>query len=138
MRLQLKVRHGDHVSDEVRAYVEEKVAKLGRRLREESTLADIELSREHNPAISADHVAEVIVYTKGSNLQAREAAATYEVAVDRVVEKLERQLERYKGKRNRHEVGKRAVTHGALPEAETVPVEAIEAQLRAEVDEPAA
>ncbi len=138
MRLQLKVRHGDHVSDDVRAYVEEKVGKLGRRIHQESTLADIELSREHNPAIAEDHVAEVILYTKGPSLQAREAATTYEVAVDRVVAKLERQLERYKGKRNRHEVGKRAVTHGALPETPVVPVEEIEEQLRAEVDESAA
>ena len=46
-----------------------------------------------------DHVAEAVVYTKGPNIVARESATTYEAAVDQLVDKLERQIERYRDKR---------------------------------------
>jgi ribosome-associated translation inhibitor RaiA len=36
---------------------------------------------------------------KGPNLVAREAAETYEAAIDRMVDKLERQIERHRDKR---------------------------------------
>ena len=54
---------------------------------------------ERNPSIRDDHVAEAVVFTKGPNLVAREAATTYEAAVDQLVDKLERQIERYRDKR---------------------------------------
>lgn len=97
MRLQLKAHH-DHLSDSVRAYAEKRLSKLERRLYE-GTLVEVTLSREHNPSIADDHKAEGIVYTKGPNLVARESATTYEAAVDRLVDKLERQIERYRDKR---------------------------------------
>jgi putative sigma-54 modulation protein len=97
MRLQLKAHHG-HVTDSVRAYAEKRLSKLDRRLYE-GTLVEVTLSRERNPSIADDHLAEAIVYAKGSNLVAREFAATYEAAIDRLVDKLERQIERYRAKR---------------------------------------
>jgi putative sigma-54 modulation protein len=97
MRLQIKAHHAS-LSDPVRAYAEKRLGKLGRRLYS-GTLVELTLSRERNPSIADDHVAEAIVYTKGPNLVAREAAATYEAAVDQLVEKLERQIERYRDKR---------------------------------------
>ena len=60
---------------------------------------EVTLEREHNPSIRNDHVAEAVVFTKGPNLVARESATTYEAAVDMLVEKLERQIERYRDKR---------------------------------------
>jgi ribosome hibernation promoting factor len=97
MRLQLKAHH-DHLSDSVRAYAEKRLSKLDRRLYE-GTLVEVTLSRERNPSIADDHSAEAIVYAKGSSLVAREHAATYEAAIDRLVDKLERQIERYRAKR---------------------------------------
>jgi putative sigma-54 modulation protein len=97
MRLQVKAHHG-HLSDSVRAYVEKRLAKLSRRLYDQ-TLVEVTLSREHNPSIRDDHSAEAIVYAKGSNIVARESATTYEAAIDRLVDKLERQVERYRKKR---------------------------------------
>jgi putative sigma-54 modulation protein len=97
MQLQLKAHH-DNLSDSVRAYAEKRLSKLERRLYE-GTLVEVTLSREHNPSIADDHSAEGIVYTKGPTLVARESAATYEAAVDRLVDKLERQIERYREKR---------------------------------------
>ena len=97
MQLQVKAHHGS-VSDTVRAYAEKRLAKLSRRLYE-GTVVEVTFSREHNPSIHDDHVAEGVVFTKGSNLVAREAATSYEAAVDKLVDKLERQVERYRDKR---------------------------------------
>jgi len=97
MRLQVKAHHG-HLSEQVRAYAEKRLAKLGRRLYE-GTLVEVTLSREHNPSIRNDHSAEAVVHTKGPNLVASESAQTYEAAIDRLVDKLERQVERYRDKR---------------------------------------
>jgi len=97
MRLQVKAHKG-HVSDHVRAYAEKRLAKLDRRLYE-GTLVEVTLERLNNPSIREDHVAEGVVHAKGSNIVAREAAETFEAAIDRLVDKLERQVERYRDKR---------------------------------------
>ncbi len=97
MRLQLQAHHG-HLSDSVRAYAEKRLSKLDRRLYE-GTLVEVTFSRERNPSIADDHSVDAVVHTKGTNLVARESATTYEAAVDRLVDKLERQIERYREKR---------------------------------------
>jgi putative sigma-54 modulation protein len=99
MQLQLKAQHSS-VPDSVRAYTEKRFSKLARRLYE-GTVVDVTFARERNPSISDDHVAEAVVFMKGPNLVAREAASTYEAAVDMLVDKLERQIERYRDKRVR-------------------------------------
>jgi putative sigma-54 modulation protein len=96
MQLQLKA-HGS-LSDPVRAYAEKRLSKLSRRLHAQ-TVVEVMFSRETNPSIRDDHVAEGIVHTKGPNIVARESATTYEAAVDRLVDKLERQIERYRDKK---------------------------------------
>jgi ribosome-associated translation inhibitor RaiA len=60
---------------------------------------EVTFSREHNPSIRDDHLVEGVIFMKGPNLVAREAAPTYEAAVDRLVDKLERQIERSRDKR---------------------------------------
>jgi putative sigma-54 modulation protein len=97
MRLQVKAQH-ETVPESVHAYAEKRLSKLSRRLYE-GTVVEVTFSRERNPSIRDDHVAEGVVFMKGPNLVAREAALTYEAAVDRLVDKLERQIERYRDKR---------------------------------------
>ena len=97
MRLQVKAHRG-HVSDNVRAYAEKRLAKLERRLYS-GTLVEVTLARQNNPSIRNDHTVEAVVHTKGPNIVARESAETYEAAIDRLVDKLERQIERYRDKR---------------------------------------
>ncbi len=97
MRLQVKAHRG-HVSDQVRAYAEKRLGKLERRLYS-GTLVEVTMSRQNNPSIRNDHTAEAVVHTKGPNIVARESAETYEAAIDRLVDKLERQIERYRDKR---------------------------------------
>jgi putative sigma-54 modulation protein len=99
MRLQVTVRRGQ-VNEDVRRYVESKLAKLGRRLHPE-TLVEVVLDREQNPKIVDDHVVEAELHVKGPNLVGREAASSYEAATDLLVDKLERQIERLRDKKVR-------------------------------------
>ncbi len=119
MRLRITVRHGQ-VHDGVRTYVESKFSKLGRRLHEE-TLVEVVLDRARNPKIADDHLVEAELHLKGPNVHGREAAATYEAATDLLVDKLERQIERYRDKRV-HEPRREAQKRGAglLPAQDVV------------------
>ena len=97
MQLKLTARH-EHLDDSVRRYAERKFAKLDRRLND-LTLVDVTFSQEHNPSIAAGHTVDAVIHVKGPALVARESAPTYEAAIDRLVDKLERQVERYRDKR---------------------------------------
>ena len=105
MRLNVKGHHG-HVPSSTRAYAEKRLAKLDKRLHD-LTLVEVTFSQEHNPSIAEDHSAEAVVYTKGPTIVARESAETYEAAIDQLMEKLERQVERYRDKRT-HEPRRQA------------------------------
>lgn len=122
MRLQVNARRG-HVSEQVHAYAEKRFAKLERRLYAD-TLVEVTLERLNNRSIREDHVAEAVVYTKGPNIVAREEEETYEAAIDRLVDKLERQIERYRDKRT-HEPRRASQRAGKglepAPEAESAP-----------------
>ena len=97
MQLKLSARH-DNPSDATRRYAEAKLSKLDKRLHE-LTLVEVTFSRERNPSIANDHVVDAVVHAKGPDLVAREAAPTYEAAVDKLLDKLQRQIERYRDKR---------------------------------------
>jgi putative sigma-54 modulation protein len=106
------------VSDSIRQYAQEKLAKLERQLAD-PTRIELELAVERNPSISANHVAEATIWTKGPVLRAREASADHKASIDQLVDKLERQVKRYREKRRRY----RGVPSGeAIPE-NAVPVE---------------
>jgi putative sigma-54 modulation protein len=120
MRLQLKAVH-DNLTDDVKAYAEKRLGKLGRRLYDH-TLIEVTLSRARNPSIRDDHSAEAIIHTKGPNIVARESASTYQAAIDLLVEKLERQIERYRDKRKlepRRVAQRKGVPPPLPPEPET-------------------
>ena len=80
MRLQVKGKNVE-VSDALRGYAEEKLAKLARHLND-ATRLELELAVEHNPSIPASQVAEATVWTKGPVLRARESVGRHE-GVDR-------------------------------------------------------
>ena len=98
MRLQVTARHG-HVNDSVRSYAEEKLTKLERRLHDtpaiERDAVDASTTRRSRTTTSSRQSST----RRGRRLHGREAAATYEAAIDRLLDKLERQVERYRDKR---------------------------------------
>jgi putative sigma-54 modulation protein len=99
MQLQVKGKNVE-VSDSIRAYAETKLRKLERQLAD-PTKVELELSAERNPSIAASHVAEATIWTKGPTLRARESATDVRASIDLLVDKLERQVTRYREKRQR-------------------------------------
>jgi putative sigma-54 modulation protein len=97
MRLQVKGKNVE-VSPSIRSYAEEKLGKLSRQLAD-PTEVELELAVEKNPSIAASHVAEATIRTKGPTLRARESSADMKASIDQLVEKLERQVKRYREKR---------------------------------------
>ena len=97
MRLQVKGKNVE-VSEAIRTYAEEKLGRLDRQLAD-PTRVELELAVEKNPSISANHVAEATVWTKGPVLRAKEASSDMRASIDLLVDKLERQVSRYREKR---------------------------------------
>ena len=104
MRLQVKGKNVE-VSESLQRYAEEKLGKLDRHLNE-ATRLELELAVEKNPSISDSQVAEATVWTKGPILRARESSEDMKASIDLLVEKLERQVKRYREKRSRKQLAR--------------------------------
>jgi putative sigma-54 modulation protein len=99
VRLQVKGKNVD-VSDALKDYARQKLGKLDKHLHDAARL-ELELQVEKNPSISDNQVAEATVWTKGPVLRARESSSDMKASIDLLVEKLERQAQRYREKRRR-------------------------------------
>jgi putative sigma-54 modulation protein len=122
MRLQVKGRNLE-VSESIRAYAEDKLGKLDRQLHE-LTRVELELLVEKNPSIADSQIAEATVWTKGPVIRAREASADMKASIDQLTEKLLRQIEHYRDRRNRRQPRGNGAIPGGTPtvdEADTEP-----------------
>jgi len=90
-----------------------KLGKLERQLTDPRI--ELELAVEKNPSIAENHVAEATIWTKGPVLRAREASSDMRASIDQLVEKLERQVTRYK-KQGRSRRRRAARADGPTPE----------------------
>src|SRR4029453_6361952 len=97
MRLQVKGRNLE-VSEQIRKYAEDKLGKLDR-LVSDPTRVGGGLLAQKNPPITDNHVAEAHGWTKGPVLRARESSTDIKASIDHLVDKLERQVKRYREKR---------------------------------------
>lgn len=86
------------VTDSIRAYAEEKIAKGAKIHDRDEMVVDVVLHVEKNPANKNRDVAEVTAHMKGMVVRAEEAAPDMYAAIDLVAEKLERQMRKYKKK----------------------------------------
>jgi putative sigma-54 modulation protein len=120
--MQFQVRGKNlEVSDAIRNYAEAKLAKLERQLKDPRV--ELELAVERNPSIAANHVAEATIWTKGPVLRAREASSDMRASIDQLVDKLERQVTRYKRKgRDR----RRKAARANVPSSDVTPIVADE------------
>lgn len=116
MQLQVKGKNVE-VTAALHDYAERKLGKLAKQL-PGPTRVELELAVERNPSISANHVAEATIWTKGPVLRAREASSDMKASIDLLTDKLERQVKRYRQKR-RHEHDR----HAAVNSNSSVPVE---------------
>jgi len=85
------------VPDEVRERAKAKVAKLGR-LAPVLEHAEVRLSEDRDAPVASRKLCEVTMTGHGHTVRARAVAHDLAEAVDKVVDKLEHQVERLKGK----------------------------------------
>jgi putative sigma-54 modulation protein len=102
------------VSEGLREYVERKLGKLERKLPALSE-ARVEFTLEKTRDATKREVVQVTLRTNGTILRGEERASDFGTAVDIVAEKLEKQIERFKGKHYRGRAA-RARTEETLPE----------------------
>lgn len=89
------------VTDRIHDYVEKKVSKLGRYLSGVEE-ARVDLVYDKAARSAADrYVAQITIRGKGILLRAEESADDLYAAFDTAVDKTQRQMERFKGKRQR-------------------------------------
>jgi putative sigma-54 modulation protein len=86
------------ITDRLREYVEKKVGKLDRYL-PTITEARMELSVEGAKSAKDRQVAQLTVRTRGTLLRAEERSVDMFATIDAIVDKMYRQIVRYKGKR---------------------------------------
>lgn len=89
------------VSDRIFDYATKKVSKLDRYLSDiDDARVDLAFSKAARNA-SDRHVAQITIRGKGFILRSEERADDIFAALDTAVDKMQRQMQRYKGKRNR-------------------------------------
>jgi putative sigma-54 modulation protein len=86
------------VPEKVRTRTERKLAKL-QRFDDRIVAVDVEFSEERNPRVADPHRVEVTLTTKSGVVRAHANAADPATAVDQVVDRLERQVKKLKGRR---------------------------------------
>jgi putative sigma-54 modulation protein len=108
------------VSPTIKDYVTEKISKLDKYLENKIMSAEAKLEHEKNPSITASQKIEVTLFTKGHMIRAKEASTDMHASVDVVVEKLERQISKYKEKMYRSSPSHRAENHKLKEEANLI------------------
>lgn len=105
MELQILSNNMD-LTPRLRNYVEKKTARLDRYLPDLASV-QVELAMENTRSAVQRHVAEITIRDeRGTILRAEERNSDMFAAIDAVVDKLYRQIERYRGKRKAKTRGK--------------------------------
>jgi putative sigma-54 modulation protein len=86
------------VNERLRQFVEGKLSRLSRVLPSIAE-AEVELSTERTKSTDTRYVAQVTLKTNGALIRAEQSAGDAHSAVDVVLDKLDRQVNRYKAKR---------------------------------------
>jgi putative sigma-54 modulation protein len=100
------------VTERIEEYVKKKVSKLSRYL---STIdeARMELAAENTRSAQDSQVAQLTVRSRGAILRAEERDQDMFAAIDKVLDKMHRQITRYKDRRRRK--GERGAAPGEKP-----------------------
>jgi putative sigma-54 modulation protein len=88
------------VTEALERYAREKVERVARFFDEErsDSRAEVELLHERNRAVSEPEVAEATLFINGSVLKASDASQDMYASIDRMSDKLERQVKRLRGR----------------------------------------
>ncbi len=89
------------ITDRINEYINKKVSKLDRFLPDiEETRVDLAFNKSARNAADR-HIAQITLRGKGYTLRAEEGSDDLFTAIDASIEKIQRQIERFKGKRHR-------------------------------------
>jgi len=111
------------VPEKLRARAERKLTKL-QRFDDRILAMDVEFSEERNPRVADPHRVEVTLTTKSGLVRAHANASDPSAAVDQVVDRLERQVKKLKGRRvdrTQHADGVKAIPPLPPPEGSGEP-----------------
>ncbi len=88
------------VTEALERYATEKVERTAKFFDEEHSVAraEVELIHERNPSNPEPEVADATLFINSTVLKAREASADMYASIDRMSDKLERQVRRYRGR----------------------------------------
>jgi putative sigma-54 modulation protein len=115
------------VTDRLREYVEDKVERLDRYL---ATITDarMELASEQTRRHGDRQIAQLTIHSKGMMLRAEERSGDIFTSVDMVLDKMKRQIDRYKSKRRGKLRGAQAQAREEEEEALEYPEGEVDAQ----------
>lgn len=85
------------VTDALRMHAEDKIKKVTRHF-DQIMKIEIELSVAKNRRVSKNQTVEVTLFAKGPAIRAKESSTDMYASIDMVINKLERQIKKYKGK----------------------------------------
>ncbi|MGD1993583.1 MAG: ribosome-associated translation inhibitor RaiA [Anaerolineae bacterium] len=97
MRIQLNTRKLE-VTPRLEEYVEKKVSKLGRYLSDIQEIR-VDLATQDTRSDADSQIAQLTMWVDGTMLRAEERAADIFAAIDASVDKMQRQISRYKKRR---------------------------------------
>lgn len=88
------------LTEALEEYAVEKVERVSKFFDDDQSdsRAEIELIHERNPANAEPEVVETTLFINGTVLKAREASPDMYASIDRMYDKLERQVRRYRGR----------------------------------------
>ena len=112
--------HDLEITDRLREYTAKKVSKLARH---NQFIDEMQVELQHSPtarSMTDRYVTQITVRGKGFTLRAEERSDDIRTSTDAAVDKMQRQIERYKGK---HFDGRRDGKTAAEVMPEQVPVE---------------
>ncbi len=92
--------HNVEITDALRKHAEEKMLKVKRHFNQIMNI-EVEFDVQKNPSIHDNQRVEVTIFTKGPLIRASVSSKDMYVSMDQVVNKLERQIEKYKAKNYR-------------------------------------
>jgi len=120
MEVTIRGRNLD-ITPRLQEYVEAKVTRLGRYL---STISEVrvDLAVENTRSDTDSQVAQFTVHSKKTILRAEERSDDMFASIDAVIDKLHRQIERYKGKRQQRIRGAEVEFDVTAEEPEEMPV----------------
>ena len=122
------------LSERSEDYIQKKVARLERHLRERSD-AKLELSRTASRSETDRFVAQMTISASGATLRGQESGLTLFAAVDAVADVMDKQIRRYKGRAYRTSQARRSARSQAIREDAGALLEELDAAIEDEVEE---